>query len=257
MTGFVQVAPDGSGKQLDNDVVTIPVGTIITDGAGNQTTLSAPAYYFRERIVNSDPVDPAGVGRVRNSDPLVGDYGIVARLPAGQADLQTIAAYAQSIDANIQALALGGPFPSYPETAYPVAGMPPGQLSPTVPRGLICDQFGRQVIVPHGTREALKTANITITNNTANTLIAAVDQYTYTDIVALLVTNTSATAVRVDISDGTQTIPIFPPATDMRGISLGGVIIPATKTNTAWTATVSSSVTDIRVWALYVNNKSQ
>jgi len=258
--GFIQVAPDGSGKQLDNDVITIPAGTVLTDGSGNQTTLSAPAYYFRERIVNADPNDPVGLAAVRNaSGPLANDYALSVRMPPGQADLQTIAALLLDIDNNIAALAGTVPLASIGQItgsyAYPVAGMPPGIQSPGTPRQQVCDIFGRLLVVPHATREAVTPTNITITVSTAQTLIAAGDANTFNDLVAVIGANTSATATRVDISDGTQTIPLYLPAGDTRGISLGGVLIKASATATAWTATCSVAVTDVRVWALYVSNK--
>ena len=260
-TGFVQVAPDSTGKQLDNDVIQIPAGTIITDGSGNQTVLSAPAYYFRERVVNADPNDPQGVANVRNaSGPNPNDYGLTVRLPQGQADLQTLAGLLLDIDTNIAQLtqALTSGVPPTTQFALPVAGMPPGVLSPTVPRALIADQFGRQIIVPYATREAVVPATLTITSSTsAQNLLTSTDPNVFNDLFAILLTNTSATATEVDVSDGTNTYAFMAPATDMRGFTLGGVIAPQPKTANTWTVTTIASVASLKVSAWFVANRAK
>jgi hypothetical protein len=258
MTGFIQVAPDSTGKQLDNDVVTVPAGTTITDGSGNQTVLASPLYLFRERIVVADPSDPLGVATVTNAvGPGVNDRGLTVRLPFGQPDLSTIAALLQDIDANIQQLALASS-QAPPTLGMPVVGMPQSILTPTIPRPLILDQFGRQIMVAQGTRESIFSNNITITSVvSAQTLIAQAAADTYNDIIAILAANTSATGTELDISDGTRTIPLYVPATDMRGFTLGGVIIPASTTGVTWTATTITSVASVKVWVMYVANKSR
>lgn len=258
--GFVQVAPDSTGKQLDNDVVVIPAGTILSDGAGNLTTLANPAYYFRERVVNADPANPVGLATVTNAaGPNPNDFGLTVRLPQGQADLQTIAALLLDIDTNISALLTSvGQGNAAGDYLFPVAGMPASVQSPGVARQQICDIFGRAIVVPHATREAVQTTQLTITSTTsAQTLIAAPDANTYNDLVVLTAANTSATATELDISDGTQTIALYLPAGDMRGLALGGVIIKASATGAAWTATTLTSVASVKIWVMYVQNKAK
>jgi|SRR5262245_33217620 len=262
--GLVNVPDLAVGRPIDNDAVTIPAGTVLRNSDGTTTTLSSPAVYFRQRVVNADPTNPVGLASVTGGiGPNPGEFGVSTWLVPGQADLQTIAALLLDIDSNIAQLAgnppLANAFPApTPQYALPVAGMPPGQLSPTVPRGVICDQFGRQIVLPYGDRNALAATNITITSTTAaQTLIAAGgDANIYNDIVALTAGNTSATGTELTISDGTQSMTLYVPATEIRGISLGGVIIPATKTNTAWTATTVTSVASVKVWVLYVKTRA-
>lgn len=272
--GFVQVAVDGAGKQIDNDVVAIPAGTVITDGSGNQTVLAAPAYYFRQRTVNADANNPLAVASVA-STPGANDFGLTVRMPVGQADLQTIAALLLDIDANIAALAgnpplsaIGGQALQVSNYLTPAIGqLPPQQVTPTIPRTVIGDKFGRQIMLPQTVRELVTSFEATITTTTETPITAATgDQVTVCDIVAVIASNTSATAVRVDIRDQLSTvtspptlmggvIPLYIPAGDTRGVSLGGVLIPQSNVGQQWTATLSAAVTDVRIWTLYAKNQ--
>lgn len=267
--GFVTLNPDvdATGKPLDNDVVQIPAGTVVSDQNGNLTTLAAPAYYFRERVTNSDPVDPKGIANVRNDqNGLANDYGLNVRSPIGGiTDLQQLIWLLTDIDQNIATLAGTFPGGGYNQTQTPVAGylhpatgIDQGVLSPTSPRRQVCDIFGRAVMVPHASREAIGSSSVTITSTTAaQTLVAALGNNVYADLVSVIAINTSATATELDLSDGTQTIPMYLPAGDMRGISLGGVLIKATNPNVAWTATTITSVASVKVWTNYVQNRTQ
>jgi len=262
-TGFIQVAPDSTGKQLDNDVVQVPAGTVVTDGLGNQTTLTSPQYYFRERIVVADSNNPSGLAPVRvqfGLSPM--DMGLSVQLAPGQADLQTIAALLLDIDtqlANINGTTpLGGISAAAPIMVSPVAGLPPSSLSPTMPRPAIGDMFGRQIVVPYGTRESFITTSVTITSTTsAQTLLAApADVFTFNDLLAVVASNTSAIATELDISDGNSVIPLYLPAGDTRGISLG-VAAKSFPGGTAWTATTLTSVASVKIWAMFFANKSR
>lgn len=276
MTGFVQVGSDSSVRFIDNDVVQLPAGTTVTNNDGTTTTLSAPAYYYRQRVINADPANPLAVATVTNqTGPNPNDFGLSVRMPAGQADLQTIAALLLDIDTNIAAMAgtqpLAGAFPS-PQAQFSlplVGGLAPGQFTPTIPRAVVSDPWGRQIVVPHAVREMAAGQATTITSSTSETtILTAGDNQTFNDVVGIIASNTSATATRVDIRDQLSTvttipssqngvIPLYLPAGDMRGISLGGVIIKQTNAGQAWTATCGTSVADVRIWVLYIKNRSQ
>lgn len=118
------------------------------------------------------------------------------------------------------------------------------------------DKFGRQVVLTAGMRDIVGTAALTITASTgSNSLIAAIAS-TYCDITSLTITNSSATATLLTLSDGTTsyifsagvgpgwgvTIPFNPP-------------LPAASVNTAWTLTCGTSVSSIYTVAQYVKNK--
>lgn len=258
--GFVQVAPDSTGKQIDNDVVLVPAGTIITDNLGNQTILQAPGYYFRQRTVNADPNNPAGLASVTQG-PQSSEFGLTTRLPGGQPDLQAMLVFLQDIDSVLNQMVgqgpLGGPAQGMQAPRGTVHGPP--VLSGTNPLPLLADGFGRLHIAPLFARSTTDASGTTITVNT-ETIIQAADPNNFLDLVAIIISNTSATAVRVDIRDQPSTVlappsqmgvmPFFVPAGDMRGIAFP---VPNYQTNynQPWTATVSSAVTDIRVWGFW------
>jgi hypothetical protein len=257
--GFVQVAVDGAGKQIDNDVITVPAGTIITDTAGVQTVLAAPAWYYRQRTVHADPTDPLGVGAVVRTSPGAGTYGQVTREAPGSPDLEDIKQILRDTqDMLAQVFGFVGPQSVPPNVAMPATMLPGARVS-GVPINLICDKFGRQVVVPGTIRDLVAPATLTLTSSTTETtLITKGPSDTFNDLVALVIANTSATAVRVDIRDataGTVTIPVYVPAGDMRGLALGGITIPQTAPGNNWTAQCSASVADVRIWALYAKNK--
>jgi len=270
-TAFIQLYPDSNatGKQLDSDVVQLPAGTVITNLDGTTTVLSAPAYVYRERVVNADPANPVGLAAVTNdSGPYLNDFGLVVRLPPGQDDLQTLAELLSDMRADIRTLAMvvGQAAQSQQMSLPLVGGLQPARATPTIPIPSVCDVFGRQIVLPHTIRELVADQAQTFTTTTENTIITAGDANTFNDVVAIIAVNTSATATRVDIRDQLSTVtspaggavkPLYVPAGDMRGLSLGGVLIKQTNAGQAWTATLGTAVTDIRIWALYIKNRSQ
>lgn len=119
------------------------------------------------------------------------------------------------------------------------------------------DKFGRQVILNNGIRDIMGTQTTTVSASTSETTIITAAASVFNDLSALWVSNTSATAARVDIRDTTSGSIIFQfyvPAGDMRGFSLT-TPWPQTSSNTNWTITSSASVTDLRVSALFIKNK--
>jgi len=119
----------------------------------------------------------------------------------------------------------------------------------------IHDDLGRQVVVLNHVRDLVTDNTITLSTTTETTLLAQVAS-TFLDLTLLVITNTSATAVRVDIRDtttGTVRISV--------GIAAnGGAVIPfavprpQATVNTNWTAQLSAAVTDVRVYAQAVKN---
>lgn len=108
------------------------------------------------------------------------------------------------------------------------------------------DLAGR-LVVTESPRELVIKGNCTLTNTTETTLVAAAASI-FHDLAFLMLTNTSATAVRADIRDTTAGTVLFSVALAANG---GAVIpfpvpIPQTTVNTNWTVTLSASVTDVR-----------
>jgi hypothetical protein len=132
------------------------------------------------------------------------------------------------------------------------------QLGPKIdPGGIvngISDAFGRQIVLPWGARDQFCVGlPATITDATSHPLVSLTND-TYLDLVMLLVSNTSATAVRVDVSDGTNVYPLQCAAGVATGFA-SGLILPATSKGVGWTIIASASVTDLRVISLFVRNK--
>lgn len=124
--------------------------------------------------------------------------------------------------------------------------------------GAMYDKFGRQVVLPLTIRDLVGTQTTTISASTTETTIVTAAASTFNDLMLLVISNTSATAARVDIRDttaGSVLFSIYVPAGDVRGFSMGGVAIPQTTVNTNWTAQSSASVTDLRVYAVFAKNK--
>lgn len=123
--------------------------------------------------------------------------------------------------------------------------------------GMTGDKFGRAVVLPNGFRDIVSSQPTTISSSTSETTIVTAAASTFNDVVSVLVSNTSATATRVDIRDttaGSVIWQIYVPAGDSRGISLT-TPWPQTSVNTNWTATCGTSVADIRIAVLFVKNK--
>lgn len=123
--------------------------------------------------------------------------------------------------------------------------------------GMMADKFGRAVVLPGTIRDLVGTQATTISASTSETTIVTQAASIFNDLTLLIVSNTSATAARVDFRDttgGSVLFSMYIPAGDVRGISLNRPI-PQTTVNTNWTAQSSASVTDLRVYAVFDKNK--
>ena len=118
------------------------------------------------------------------------------------------------------------------------------------------DDLGRAVNSPHAPRDRVTHNTITLSSTGETTLIAALAS-TFRDLVMLVISNTSSTAVRVDIRDDTAGTIRWSLMVAANG---GGAVIkfpvPLTQAavNTNWTAQLSAAVTDVRVNAIAVDN---
>lgn len=118
------------------------------------------------------------------------------------------------------------------------------------------DKFGRQVILNNALRDIVGSQTTTISASTAETTIITAAASVFNDLLSLFISNTSATAARVDIRNatgGSIIFQVYVPAGDVRGVSLT-TPWPQAAVNNNWTAQSSASVTDLRVSALFVKN---
>lgn len=137
------------------------------------------------------------------------------------------------------------------QTALPTAATA-GNLT-----GATADKFGRAVVLPGTIRDLVGTQTTTIAASTSETTIVTAAASVFNDLTALVVSNTSATAVRVDFRDttaGSVLFSIYVPAGDTRGVAFNRPV-PQTSVNTNWTATSSASVTDLRIYAVWDKNR--
>ena len=123
---------------------------------------------------------------------------------------------------------------------------------------VLADLAGRLIANLGQVRELRKKQTTTITSSTSETtIVTAGGAGVYNDLVAIVISNTSATATRVDIRDdtaGTILFSLYIPAGDMRGFALPGASIPQTATNKNWTAQCGTSVDGVRILAIYEQN---
>lgn len=118
---------------------------------------------------------------------------------------------------------------------------------------LMTDLAGRLVTQPLSPRQLVVRQATTISNTSETTILTAAASV-YHDLCFLMITNTSDTAVRVDIRDDTAGSIIF----SVGIAAYGGAVlpfptpIPQGLTNDNWTAQASASVTDLRILAMAV-----
>ena len=127
-----------------------------------------------------------------------------------------------------------------------------GQLT-----GFSTDKYGRQIVLNNAFRDIMGSQTTTISASTTETTIVTAAASVFNDLSAIWFNNTSATATRVDVRDttaGSVIWQIYVPAGDIRGISFN-TPYPQTSVNTNWTATCATSITDLRVTALFVKNR--
>ena len=130
-------------------------------------------------------------------------------------------------------------------TALPAAATATDTVVP------MADKFGRVVVLPQAPRDLVGTASVQNTGS-SGTLITGVSNI-YADITNLVLTNETATATVVSISDGTVTYK-FALAASGGGVFPFSPPLPATTADVNWTVSNSGSCT-IDCVVTYVKNK--
>lgn len=123
----------------------------------------------------------------------------------------------------------------------------------------ISDLKGRQIINLGHVRELRGKQTTTISASTSETtIVTAGGAGVFNDLVALILSNTSAsTNTRIDFRDTTAGTILFSlqvPGNQTVGFVLAGFAIPQTTANTNWTAQCATSTTDIRSLAIFEKN---
>lgn len=145
----------------------------------------------------------------------------------------------------------GGAFDAATNTAPPANAVQVGMVAATaLPSAFtatdlvppMTDKFGRQVVVANTVRDLVGFASVQTTDTSSHNLLASGGTGVFTDLISLVITNETATATVVSLSDGTVTYKFALAASG--GISTTfPSTLPATSSATAWTVISSASVT--------------
>lgn len=132
-------------------------------------------------------------------------------------------------------------------STFPTAATP-GNLV-----GAMGDKAGRAVQVINSTRELTGAASLDSSSSSAVSFIASGGASVFTDITELIITNDSATATIVTLSDGTATYKF---AINANGGLTKSFLspLPATSAATAWTV-LNSAAVSCHYIAVYAKNK--
>lgn len=215
--------------------------TLANDSTGIIATVGAVTA-----ITNALPAGTNAIGKLSaNGGVIIGDVNVVSDIPGVAATSLGKAEDAAHTTGDTGVFALGVRNDTLASTTNTTADYT--QLS--------TDQAG--IVITAGAPRTLKANQVTtITSSTGETTIATAVASTFLDLYGILITNTSATAVNVQIKDGTAgttRLTIAIPATETRGYMLPlDSAIKQSATNANWTATSSASVASLVITALTV-----
>ena len=199
------------------------------------------------------------LGKAEDSVAGSGDTGVFSLSVANEAQ-STLAGdgdyIARAADTKGNSLMVGNLAHDAVDAGNPVKiGAQARQTNPTAVAdgdrvNITADDLGRQIIVVGQVRDLIVDNTTTITSSTSETTILAAVASTFLDIRCLWVSNTSATAVRVDFRDttaGSVRFSLQVPAGDTRGFVVP-TAIKQTTANNNWTAQSSGSVADLMIY---------
>lgn len=115
------------------------------------------------------------------------------------------------------------------------------------------DKYGRQVVVLGTVRDLVGCASVQTTDQSSHNLLASGGTGVFTDLISLAITNETATATVVSLSDGTITYK-FAIAANGGIVNQWNATLPASSSATAWTVTSSATVT-LDFVVTYAKNK--
>jgi hypothetical protein len=239
-----------SSNETESNTITLPNG--VTTAATNTYRIEAQydrvIFYINNVIVatHTQRIMPIWLQAVNSQFRVVNGTGATSTSVVANYMFQR--AYAR-LDTNNQS-------PVTTNSVNTVNALPTAQTLGT-PTMAIGDKYGRPVVIPGTVRDLVGTQTTTISASTSETTVVTAAANVFNDITTIMVSNTSATATRVDFRDttaGSVLFSIYVPAGDVRGVSASRPL-PQTSVNTNWTAQSSASVTDLRVYCVFDKNK--
>jgi hypothetical protein len=282
--------PAGDNNIGNVDIVTMPnvtIGTmanltesLVDDAAFTPATSRVLPIGYEFDDTTPDSVDEGDIGAARMSANR-NQYMQIRDLSAERSASVTAAnalkvdnsAVTQPVSGTVTANAGTGSFTSAGDVAHDSAdsGNPvkvggvgrttnPTAVADGDRANLYLDDLGKPVIYPFAPRDRCGHNRIVLSSTTETELVAAGGAGIFRDLVGLILSNESATEVRVDIADGAS----VGSTTDRVSLDLaadggGGVIhlpvpLKMGTANHIWTAQLSGAVSSVYVTALYVEN---
>ncbi len=253
VTGNVTVVqPTGTNLHAVLDAGANVIGHVIAD-SGSTTAVTGNVTVVQPTGTNLHAVLDSGTltavtsitNQVDVNQKQVGGTNIVTGGVAGSQSVGGPTAAGASLTAN--PLTIGALARTSPPTAVSNAQVVNAQSS----------IYGEHII-RLSLRETKGNQNTTITSSTGETTIVTADATYKLDLYGLVLTNTSGTGTKVTIKDstaGTTRFIIYVPPNDTRGFMLPSC--DGHKQNAAnnnWTATCGTSVADLVVTAMFVQN---
>ena len=257
---FDDVTPDtvnegdiGSGRMSANRVQYMT----IRDGAGNERGVNVDATNRLSVSVDNTPT--VVVSSLPNEGQQTMANSISVAVASDQSNIPVSQATASALNAQV----VGTVAHDSPDSGNPVkVGGVARTANPTAAAAgdrvdIFCDDLGKPVVYPIAPRDRIVAVpRLSLTNATETTLIAQ-SAGVFRDLVQLILSNESATEVRVDFRDTTAgavafSIDLYPDG--------GGAVIPfrvpwpQTTVNTNWTVQCSTGVTTVYVSALFAEN---
>lgn len=231
--------------------------TQIRDAAGNERGANVNAS--NQLSVSVDNTPAVTVSSLPNEGQQTMANSISVAVASDQSSLPVSQATASSLNAQV----VGSVAHDSADAGNPVkiGGVARTTLPTAVAAGdradLFTDDLGRAVAYPIAPRDRIVTgARISLTSTTETMLVAAAAN-TFHDLVMLMMSNESASEVRVDFRDTTGGTVLF--SVDLAPDG-GGAIIPfrvpwpQASVNTNWTAQLSAAVSTVYISALCVDN---
>lgn len=258
----------------------ISAGAIIFEQTNDPTSATGIPLLAQEmNSVNTNPINAAttiaantnrlfrfgvnsGYVRVRISTAFVGGtvraFGFFSEFPFSS----PIVNVQQATAANLQMIATGSAAQGSAASGNPVFVGGVAKTAQATARtdgqmvAALYDKLGRHVMAAGSHIRDLRDMNamVTLTATTETTIAAAVAS-TFNDLEKLIITNTSATDVRVDFRDTTAGTVRF--SVLVKAASTVVLEIDTYKqatVNTNWTAQLSAAVTDVRITAITSRN---
>jgi len=240
ISGTVPVSGPLTDTQLRASAVPISAATLpLPSGAATSALQTQPGVDIGDVTINNAS-GAAAVNIQDGGNAITVDGTVTANAGTGTRDVQGNVAHGAADSGN--PVKVGGKG----RTTNPAAVADGDRAD------LYVDDLGKPVVRLCAPRDLLVTQTTTITGTTETTILTSVAS-TFLDLVMLIISNTSLTAIRIDFRDataGTIRFSVYVPAGDTRGFSIPGVPIPQTTAGNNWTAQLSLSATDVRIYAL-------